>query len=334
MKKLLFSFAWLVGLQATAQSFDSYVLKVETGKTYTPLTTATNLSSGLIWDEENFKFPIGFTSDVGGSTITDFAFSTGWGFAVGTDTIGVVNTICAISGIDLADRGLVSGVPSSPLRYQITGTAPNRIFKFEMFNAGFYNEYDSYGTMNDSVNLQVWLYETTNVVEVHYGASSITHPSGLLFELGASPLVGYGKALDLDNLVMDQLYILQGNPSAPTVDSISSITSTITVMDSFPANGTVYRFIPKAVATSVTSQVLQQAVNVYPTVCTNDLNVDLKLNHEAFQAVIYAVNGQEIKRISLKEQNNKIDVSSLSTGTYVLTISGAAEKAVYKFVKQ
>lgn len=74
---------------------------------------------------------------------------------------------------DLIDKGLPMGFSESPIRTQITGTAPNRIYKLEIRNAGFYDEYDASGSFTDSTSFQYWLYEGSNVLEMRYGPSSV-----------------------------------------------------------------------------------------------------------------------------------------------------------------
>src|SRR5689334_21845816 len=53
---------------------------------------------------------------------------------------------------------------NSQIGYQITGTTPNRIVKAEWKHVGFINDASS----TDSASFQVWLYETSNVVEIHF----------------------------------------------------------------------------------------------------------------------------------------------------------------------
>lgn len=333
MKKLLLAFTLFSGHFCSAQqSFGNYVLKVQTAQPYTPLTTGTNISSSIVWDDENFKFPLGFTLNIDGKTTTDFSFSAGEGFGPGSDTMGVVNTFSNFGASDLIDRGTLSATPKSPLRYLTTGTSPNRIFKFEAYNAGFFDEADLYGTVDDSVNFQIWVYETSNIIEFRYGSSKISNPADY-FYLGGSPLIGLAIDFDLDATTFTKAYTLVGSPSAPTVDSFVDFSALPPVMSSYPANGTVYRFIPKAVAASIGESSIAQQFNVYPTVTRETLTVDYNLNTKT-RVDIYSATGQIVQSTFIQQGSNVLDVSALAGGTYLLQLSNNDGKAGFKFMKQ
>lgn len=333
MKRILLSLAVCTTQLTFAQSIDSYILKVQTGQAYTPLTTGTNISSSLLWDEESFKVPMGFTSKIGDKATDSFSLLLSGGFGPSSDTTGIVNAIASMAATDLEDRGWIAGTPSSPLRYLVTGTAPNRIFKFEMFNAGFYEEESTYGTLNDSLNLQMWVYETSNIIELRFGDSKITNPTDY-FYLGGSPLIGYIKDGDLSGGTLAKGYTLTGSSSAPGVDSFTAASTSISVMDSYPASGTVYRFIPKDVSTGLGDPEFVGQFKVYPTQATDVVNVEF--NHvAAATAQIYNVNGQQAGvTTELIKGKNKIDISQLPAGMYLLQIGNVGNNASYKFVKQ
>lgn len=330
MKKLLLSLAICSTQISIAQSVDTYIFKVETGKAYTPLTTGTNITPTLVWDEENFKVPLGFTANIGGKSTTNFSIATSGVFAIASDTIGKVNAFMPFAA-DLIDRSFTS-TPESPIRYLVTGTTPNRIFKLEFFNAGFFEEYNLYGTNDDSVNFQVWVYETSNIVEFRYGSSKITNPSDY-FD-GAAPLIGYGKNFDLDLYTFDKLYFLNGTSASPKVDSITSITSIPTSLSNYPASGTVYRFIPKTVAASIGESSIATKFQVYPTLTADKITV-ISDNVAATSGKFIDLNGKVVTVIqNIENGKNTFDVSNLASGNYLLEITNAEGKAVYKFTKQ
>lgn len=333
MKKIILAIAFFGAFKSFGQlSAGNYIVKIQNGQAYNPLSTGTNVSSSLVWDEENFKFPMGFTVDIDGKTTSDFSFLSWMGVGPSTDTLGVVNGFFSFAATDLVDRGAISGTPSSPLRYTTSGTAPNRIFKFEAFNAGFFDEGDIYGTLKDSVNFQMWVYETTNIVELRFGSSKITYPSDY-FYVGNSPLFGYVKDFDLDAGTLTKAYSLTGTPSSPTVDSFTSIMSTtLPVLSSYPANGTVYRFIPKAVASKIGESTIANQFSVYPTVTRDMINVDYTQS-KASKVEIVAANGQLVKTININSGNHQIDVSNLANGNYILNVANADGNASFKFVK-
>lgn len=334
MKKLFLFVALVVAFPTFGQlSMGGYLVKVQTGQPYSPLTTGTNISSGLIWDDENFKIPMGFSTDIGGLPTSNFSFSAGWGFAPGTDTMGVVNTFVAFGSLDLQDRGAISGSAKSPLRYLVSGVSPNRIFKFEMFNAGFFDEGDIYGTMSDSTNIQVWVYETSKIVEVRFGDSKISNPDDY-FLLGASPLVGYVSDFDLAAETFSKGYFLTGNPTSPIVDSATSLFDIENSMFDYPESGTVYRFIPKTVAASIGESNLANQFQVYPTITTDYISV-IAENTASTSGRIMDMNGKVVSLIeSIENGKNTIYLSHLASGNYVLEIAHNDGKALYKITKQ
>lgn len=334
MKKIVFTIFLFYGHYGFAQqSIGNYILKVESAQPYTELTTGTNITSSLVWDDENFKFPMGFSVNLDGKTTSDFSFSASEGFGPGSDTMGIVNTFSNFAGGDLIDRGFFTGTPKSPLRYVTSGSSPNRIFKFEVSNAGFYEESDLYSSLKDSVSFQIWVYETTGIIEFRYGTSQISHPTDYFF-LGGSPLIGYAVDFDLDASTFTKAYTLVGNPNAPTVDSFSDFSTLPTVMDAYPSNGTVYRFIPKTVAASIGESTITTKFRIYPTFTKDNITV-IAENVTTTSGKVIDMNGKIITGLPKIEQGrNTFDVSNLAAGNYMLEIFNSEGRAVYRFTKQ
>ena len=72
-------------------------------------------------------------------------------------------------GSDLVDRDTSGNGSSSPISYTLSGTAPSRIFKLEWKNAGFFNPIDNATSYDDFINLQLWLHEGSDAIEVRFG---------------------------------------------------------------------------------------------------------------------------------------------------------------------
>lgn len=328
MKRLLFACMITTGLSASAQSVDSYILKVETGKAYTPVTGGTNLTASLVWDEENFKFPMPWTADIGGKSTSNYSIMTSTLAAPCSDTIGTLNAFVPF-GADLTDRA-PSTTPVSPIRYLVSGTSPNRIFKLEFFNAGFFSELMNYGTLDDSVNFQVWLYETSNIVEFRYGSSYINHAGD--YFVGAAPFVGYAKNIDFSVDAVEKLYLLSGAVSTPNVDSFTSLSASLSSLNAYPASGTVYRFIPKSVAAGIGEVDITGGFKVYPTMVSRTLNIEAT---ERASAQIMNVSGQNVGLPqALNSGKNEINLDYLPSGNYLLRVNTGSGSAVYRFQKQ
>lgn len=307
-----------------------YDVTVQT-QTYQPLTSGTSMSGADLWDEEMYSAAIGFNFEIDGKTMTDFFIGSGQSCL--TDTQGIVSGFF-ISDMDLHDRGNASGgvTAQSPIRYQLTGTAPNRIFKAEVSNAGMFDEFDIYGTNNDSVNIQIWYYETTNIVEIHYGPSNITHPSDYFF-ISGSPIVGFVRNVDLNGVGnLDMLYYLVGSPAAPTIDSTTSLFTISGGLNTYPSNGTVYRFAPKGLSVKNVSAIDDQLVMV-----TNNGASEVVIDNNGkntFNYSIVSINGASMNVSgTLVHGRNQLDISTLAPGMYLLQVQGTAGQKVFKVVK-
>ncbi|OSZ78675.1 hypothetical protein CAP35_10620 [Chitinophagaceae bacterium IBVUCB1] len=305
-----------------------YTLTVQ-NQAYAPLTGATSVNGTKPWtDTSNFSVPIGFNFKMGGKTITRLSLANMATFA--TDTTGTISGFDFI-GTSLIDRGIKGTTSKSPIRYSTTGTAGSRIFKLELFNAGFYDEDATYNTLNDSVNLQVWLYEGTDVVELRYGTSKISNYSDYFFIGG--PLVGYSKNVKTESGDFEKIYLLKGNPTVPTIDSVSMPPSmNIPHLSAYPANGTVYRFAPKT-TTGIAGVLEADNIKVFPTLCTDKLMVVNK-NQQEMQYQIISLSGSVLAKGNIANGYNTLEVSNLPAGMYALTLMDNRGQATYKFAKQ
>ncbi len=298
----------------TAKAQLGYTLSVSTD-TYTPLTGGTSVNDTTRWDEENYKIPLGFSFKLGTNTISHFSLVSG-SFAA-TDTDGAVISGFFTCDADLHDRGNAGDTVSrSPIRYAVSGSAGSRIFKMEVYNAGFWDEWDTYTTNNDSVCYQVWYYETSNIVELRFGPSNISHATDY-FYLGSGPVIGFMKNIDPSSGSLDMIYYLDGSASSPALDSTSSMFSISGGLASYPANGTVYRFTPQGTGVGTIAKELD-GIKVLNTVCTDYVKVANKYANNTMYTVT-AMNGANVNlNGTLQQGTNNIDMTALPAGVYIL----------------
>jgi hypothetical protein len=182
--------------------------------TYQDLSGSTNLFSGN-WDDEidSFELPFNFWF-FGGLKSKFYVMADGYLFIPHGWDYGFITAITA----DLRKHPVLS----SSVSYVIDGSAPNRIAKFQWKNAG----YDG-GLITHFTNYQIWIYENSSAIELRYG-TSVGYNSDYFYQ--DAPFAGIG--VDMFNL-----YVLEGNPANPVLDSNKFATLT-----SIPASGTVYRF--------------------------------------------------------------------------------------------
>jgi len=328
MKKLLFSaFAALSALSATAQF--NYTFSKDTAA-YAPLTSGTSLNGTTIWDDEYYMVPLGFTFEMDDSTTTDIGINEMNFF--GTDTLGAMNAFLVFTA-DLQDKGAdTSTMSHSPIRYQITGSAPNRIAKIEVANAGFFDEYDLYSTADDSVNFQVWFYETSNVVEMHFGPSYILHPEDYYYNDSAVVNMGYLKGIDMNGASIQNFYYLKGDTSNISIDSTNNLMASLNEgLSAWPSNGTIYRFTPPTLSVKNAMAVLKQ-VSAYPTVAQQELFIENSSN-ELVNYTIISMNGAAISNGKVLNGKTTIDVGNLPAGSYMVQLSNGQIAKAVKFIK-
>ena len=315
-KRLLLSIVALIACFSAFAQFN-YTVTVQ-NQTYTPLTGGISLNDTLRWDEDDFIAPLGFTFDIDGTTgDTVFLIAASY---LAIDTTGTVN-LFEITDLDLIDRGNINDTTSrSPIRYIVEGVTPNRIFKLEIANAGIYEEYDLYSTNNDSINMQVWLYETSNIIEFRYGPSKLSHPADYHFQTG-SPTLGYYKGYNDNNGTLQMGYYLKGLVGAPYIDSFSLSQSPTGGLSSYPANGTVYRFTPKPAGIKDNACRLNKMILLSNSGTSELLLSNPYKGHYSYKIV--SLNGAVISDSrKVGEGLNKIDISYLPQGMHILYVSG------------
>ncbi len=189
-----------------------------------------------------------------------------------------------------------SNIPTeSPITFLVTGSAPNRVFKVQYKDI---SEATVGGSYVYSINNQIWLYESTNVIEYHFGNSVITDPKFNAFYMGI---------IDGDNVP----YLgIDNTAAAPT---LIRVTNTPKGIPTYPGNGQIYTLTPKR--TSIV------AVNALPyTFTQGDNSFSLKSN-EDFKISALDINGRDInKYLKLDSNSGKYSLNGCAAGMYILNI--------------
>ncbi len=185
-KHLLQSFlliaAFLVPWSTQAQMLSDYTFSTGTDATkWITLTSPTTIFSSGVDDDASSLYNIGFTFPFGESNYTQFSVSSNGIFKLGSPAAssstqaGMFNSsnyttslpkICGVAkDIGTAGTGYV--------RYQLTGTAPNRVLVCEYLMG------NTYSATTSDVAWQVQLHEDSSRVVIVYGSSApATNPSG------------------------------------------------------------------------------------------------------------------------------------------------------------
>jgi hypothetical protein len=198
------------------------------------------------WDDEFLKVGVPFPIKVNGENYDSVMVESNGSLFFFNNFLDINNienvtdTIMAVMplGEYVSQNGvtdLIARFDNSPISSKIEGSAPNRIFKIEWRDAGFYA--DSSDTQELYVNLQAWYYEADGVFEFRYGARNfqpyvLDGFSGPVF--GIAPLI---LSPVFDYATMGDIYV-EGNALAPVA------ANAYTAFNGVPNENQVFRFAP------------------------------------------------------------------------------------------
>ena len=210
----------------------------------------------------------------------------------------------------------------SEMRVETLGSAPNRIcvIQWKGFKARSSGNVDA----DENYNFQIRLTETTNQVEVLYGAFQSSHPQLNTFYGVQVGLGGYDET-DFHNRWIDR-----SSGDTWTTTRAGFIQSNVCSMGTgyVPVNGTSFRWLPTSLSAS---EVTFQGVQVYPTNFDHEIQVaNLK---GAAKIECFDVAGKLQKEVISQENSYTLDTSKFAKGMYFLKISMEGQRKIYKLIK-
>lgn len=328
IKKTILLVAILGFTFAYAQSYD---FEAKTG-TYTSLSGSTSLNNGITWDDPSFEIPIGFNFTFFNSTFSNiYIVDFGLGGMLSNDTSytgkhPILNTY----GPDIIDRGWDFSVDAptsgslSNISYLLTGNTGSRILKIEWNNVGFFTELDNNGTSSDYTNFQLWLYEGSNIFEIHFGPNSISSPN-LSYDGAPGADIIFFPEFDFDNFEATSFGLaLSGNSASPdtnwTMDYYTDF-----INGPIP-NGTIYKFIPLSI--SISEENLANSV-IYPNPVRDFITIESEETIDTYS--IYNTNGQLITQDMFSK---RIDITDLQAGVYIIQLTSDNGVVNHRIIKE
>ncbi len=267
-----------------------FYLWTKTTSPYIEILGANNLVNGK-WDDFSVKFKTPFNFRYFTSNIFDSIEVVDWGSIYFNN---INNGLFDVYGTDLNSRG----TDKSQVSYKNEGSSTNHILKIQFHNAGFAADGPNF---SDSVNFQLWIYETSNIIEFHYGPSSVKAGS---YGGENGPYVQIADPLSIGfNFIT-----LEGNPAGPSVRIQNASMST--TLTGTPANGTVYRFTPSTYRMGINSEVNGKMI-------ISNHTLQIPNNFAVQQIEVLDMNGKLLQS-ALKPSG--INLFKLSHGIYLVRI--------------
>jgi hypothetical protein len=220
----------------------------QTTGTYTPITGGTVLASGSYDDgTSNVSIPFTFLYNNIGYTQLWVSCNGYLGFGTANDNYSPISSTATYAGAivpwgaDANGWTATLGGQTAEIRTEVTGTAPNRQLVVQWRQRMIYS---TSSIQVRWVNYQVRLQETTNIIEMHYGASGAivgtTNQSG-------TAQIGLRGATNADYINRTNSTLVSFNSStAGTTNASTQAWSSTTATPGRPTNGLIYKWSPPA----------------------------------------------------------------------------------------
>jgi hypothetical protein len=260
MKKQYFSVLFLSLFAAELLAQRSYSFVATTG-TYAELNQAKRISFALLDSQSGFYR----LDELKGETFTwyrtNFKIDTIKTFHIQPYANVRFDNDTALIIVDAGFTYLDSIDNTSSVSYTIEGSSGDKVIKTQWKNLKI-----RVGQSSNFVNMQIWVYQKTGIVEIHYGPSSSNNQTG--FNKTSGPQVGMFFSRDNFTKCYEKLWVT-GAPDALKLDSVNNYT--FNAMSGVPVNGTVFRFLPRfATAGIVDSKPSHGALRAYPNPLIGD----------------------------------------------------------------
>lgn len=192
---------------------------------------------------------------------------------------------------------------NSEISYKVEGASGNKIVKVQWKNLKIRT-----GQPDNFINIQIWVYQATGIIEIHYGPSSASNASGFT-ETGNTAGINVGIFhVPTDFSKFYEKLWLNNEPSNLVIDSSTQFA--FKALKGVPPNGSVYRFVPKFSLVSSPEIKGGKLVAMYPNPAANEVNFTA---HQS--GIITDITGKTVMAFTEAEA---INVSGLSPGTYLL----------------
>ncbi len=201
---------------------------------------------------------------------------------------------------DLIDRSYITGStkPESLISFR-TDTINNELVgKLQFKNAGFEN-----GGINDSLNMQAWIFQSGNKVQIRFGKSNVQNWQAILNNAFADTP---GVCIIIEKENYDVGGCLNGPTNNPYFDTLGGSFNNI------PEEGTVYEFtFLKTSVNNIQKEHFKYSIN------NQEIRIDLEDGLVLQSIELLDLLGRTIKSSKI----NVIDSYDISDGIYLLRVN-------------
>jgi hypothetical protein len=217
--------------------------------------------------------------------------------------------------INLGNEGIVSfsgGMnqlnTSTQTSYETTGTTPSRIFKIEWKNQGLSQS----APTNDSITYQLWLHETSNIIEWHFGPSY-----WYVGSFTSNPLVIVFTG--------SNYYSISGPLTSPSFLNCGFSCH----LYGIPNSGVVYSLLPPGTSLYENKNYDEQLIFSNPSPSQFPVTINIPLSAEEWDLKITDAIGRTI--VHKKTKDDKIQETFLK-GIYFVTLQNNSKKISRKLI--
>lgn len=205
----------------------------------------------------------------------------------------------------------------SEISYAVEGAGGDKIVKVQWKNVRIRT-----GQAGNFINLQIWAYQKSGVIELRYGPSSASNASGFSESgPGVGPQVGMFFSRDDLSVLYEKLWIYN-TPANVQLDSAK--TFAFRAMQGFPPEGTVYRFVPKFSTLSVNQLISNgRHISCYPNPVTGGV---LHFS-EPVTGCLTDFTGRCLVDFTMAEM---LDMQYLPAGVYIVTLQNGSSIKIVK----
>jgi hypothetical protein len=250
---------------------------------YTPISTGSASNVISFFSRDLQLGPYQSCTVTGGSNVINLTYPAASNYFVVGDTISGAGiplnaSVTAISAGNMTISAPATAAGTSVftkgyISYQLSGVSPNQVFTIQWRRYGRWS--NSSTGLNDYLNTQIKLYQTTNIIEVIYGNCGTNSLNSFTGEIG---LRGTTNA-DFNN----RSIVAPGAYNASTAGLVNSASGIISSTLA-PNSGQIYRWTPP---NNCTGTPVAGTVSPSSTVCPNTSVVITNVGSNPFTGIVY-----------------------------------------------